>query len=122
MKTTKAQFELFQKECQKWLDFFGVKGWHVVYRHQKIEGCRGECSYKLTGRVATISLSTHFEEWKPVSNDDIRKTAFHEVCELMLSRINLMALNRIANHEDAANEEIHNIIRTLENTVFKENI
>ena len=120
-RTTKPQFELFKKECQFWLDFFGLKGWCVEYGHEKYDEGRASCGWKISGRIAYIRLSTDWEEYRkePISEKEIRRCAFHEVCELFLSRITMMAKNRIANQEDLVEEETHNLIRVLENTIFK---
>lgn len=34
MKTTKKQFELFKKECRKWIDRFELNGWEINFTHQ----------------------------------------------------------------------------------------
>ena len=123
-KTTKVQFELFKKECEFWIDHFGLKGWHVEYIHQNHDDGRACCGWKISGRIANITLSTEWEDWRkePITENDIKRSAFHEVCELLLSRLSMMAKNRIANHDDVVDEEVHNIIRTLENTIFKRSI
>lgn len=123
-KTTKVHFELFKKECEFWINYFGLKGWRVEYFHRKLDDARAECGWSVSGRIATISLST---EWMEVdgtiiTEERIRVSAFHEVCELLLARFTMMAKNRIANHDDSVNEESHNIIRILENTIFKNTI
>jgi hypothetical protein len=119
--TTRQHFDVFKAECKKWLDYFGLKGWQIDYLHDKAEGNRACVGWKITGRVATITLATEWEDWRsvPITDDEIRRVAFHEVCELLLSRMTMMAKNKIANHEDAVDEESHVIIRTLENVVFK---
>jgi len=44
--------------------------------------------------------------------------AFHEVMELFLAKLKILALSRSATEQEIV-EEIHSIIRTLENVVFK---
>lgn len=120
-KTTKTQFELFKKECEFWLDYFGLKGWCVEYDHEKYDDGRACCGWKVIGRIAYIRLATEWESYRnnQITEFDIRRCAFHEVCELLFSRITMMAKNKISNYEDAVEEETHNLIRILENTIFR---
>lgn len=119
-KTTKKQFEVFKAECKKWLKYFGLNGWRVEYRHDKSEGNRGQVAWSITARNSTITLADEWEDFRdtPITDLEIRKVAFHEVCELLLARMTMMADGKISNHCYAVEEETHNIIRTLENTIF----
>lgn len=118
--TTKAHFEIFKAECRRWLDYFGLKGWDVFFEHdnpENGESCFASCFYRLLGRNATFFLS---KDWghNEVTEQQVRRSAFHEVCELLLSRMKVLARSRFIN-EDEIEEEIHNLIRTFENTVFE---
>lgn len=119
--TTTEHFDIFQKEALKWLDFFGLKGWDVHFSHRKLNGDRARIIFNGVGRVATIFLNTHWTEEDGIlfTDKDIRKSAFHEVCELLLGRLNQMASQRFNLDALDIEEEIHQIIRTLENVVFE---
>lgn len=121
MKITKKQFELFKKEALKWLEYFGLKSWSVYFEQKKIEGCRALCTFNCVGGIATISLGTSWNEQNKifVTDEIIKRTAFHEVCELFLARLNDMVSQRYNLNEGDVEEEIHRIIRVLENTVWK---
>lgn len=124
-KTTKDQFELFKKECEFWIDYFGLKGWRVEYSHKKtVDEARADIIWNCAGRIATITLNTIWvdEDRCVITNDNVRRSAFHEVCELFLARLNMMANGKIDNQPHDVNEETHNLIRTLENTIFKKAI
>jgi hypothetical protein len=119
MKTTNEHFRLFQAECEKWIEFFGLYGWSVHYKHVKIDGCYGQCLYNTVGRVATIELNTYFEfAGKPVVTI-VKETAFHEICELLLGKLRDLSIGKMSSNYDVVDEEIHNIIRILENKVFE---
>jgi hypothetical protein len=77
-----------------------------------------EVSYRTVGRVATINLAPRWNI-EP-TEQQLKKTAFHEICELFLARINILARDRYCNEENI-DEEIHNIVRTLENVIFLKN-
>ena len=116
MKTTEKDFELFKKECQKWVDYFGLHGWDIFYKHKQKEDCFGCIDYDTAKRNAVIYLSIEWED-EYYSPEKIRETAFHEICELLFARIKIINLNRFVG-DDEMDEEIHNIIRILENKVF----
>lgn len=121
MKTTKKQFEIFKEECEKWVDYFGLKNWQIYYRHVKVEDCRANCAFNCVGGIATLTLNTDWNEMSDdfVNDDAVRKSAFHEVCELLFGRINDMVGQRWGLIEADAEEEIHRLIRILENVIFK---
>jgi len=116
MKTTKKDFELFKKECKKWLDILSLKNWEIFWVHGDTDvDCRAQLLVDQKGRLSTIYLA---EEWEKDAVTDllIKKMAFHEVCELFLYDIGIMLGCFFA--PGVVEEEIHKIIRTLENTLF----
>ena len=121
MKITPEHFEIFKKECQKWIEIFGLKNWQINYVHKKLEKARARTSFNCVGGIATIFLNTNWDEDATYYFDvnDIRKSAFHEVCELLLGRLNNMVEQRYALHGEDAEEEVHRIIRILENVLWK---
>jgi len=121
MKTTKKQFEIFKNECKKWIDYFGLKNWQFYYRHTKVEEGRAQANFDCVNGIATLTLSTY---WNELSSDflndkTVRRVAFHEVCEVMFGRINDMVGQRYGLIEEDITEEIHRLIRILENTMFE---
>lgn len=122
MKTTKKQYEIFKTECQKWIDYFGLKNWQVYYRHTKIEGARAQASFNCVGGIVTLTLNTDWNELSRdfVCDENVRKSAFHEVCEIMFGRMDDMVGQRFGLIEEDVTEEIHRLIRILENTIFKD--
>ena len=119
MKLTQKHFEIFKKECLKWIDFFGLVQWQIHFTFKSLEN-RAQIAFNCVSGCATIILSSKWEEnSKDFINDyNIRKAAFHEVCELLLGRLNDMVSQRYGLNEGDVDEEIHRIIRTLENKVF----
>ena len=117
-RINKKDFKLFQQEVHKWLERFGLKGWNVYFEHINIPGSLAQTQFNIIERLAIFKLSTTWDI--PPTPEEIKKTAFHEVCELLLSRIRIIAKSRFIN-EDEIDEEIHNIIRILENTIFPKN-
>ena len=118
--STARYFPLFQKEAQYWIDYFGLKTWEVMFTNLKDIENRATIGWKVIGRIAKINLALDWEEGTEVVTAlNVKKCAFHEVCELLLARLGMMADGRISNNKDLVTEETHAIIRTLENTIFK---
>lgn len=118
MKTTKKHFETFKRECEKWIKVFGLYGWRFYYQHKDIEGRQlAYCIFpdEPQDRVFTIGLTLNLD--CDYSMIDIKRSAFHEVMEAFLYKFGYLAKARYIQQEEIS-EEIHNIIRTLEVTVF----
>ena len=120
MKTTKKDFELFKRECERWVEIMGMFGWRFHYQHKDHENHRvfAYCIWpdEAADRVFTLGLSVHLDR-KP-SNHDIRKAAFHEVMEAFLFRISFLGGCRYLQPEEIP-EERHNLIITLEKVLWK---
>lgn len=118
MKTTKAHFEIFKAECEKWVKIWGLLDWEVFYYHQKLTGdTAARCTTNSSNRIASLFLSTEWDE-SEVTNHIIRRRAFHEVSELFLARLFSLACDRFVD-EESLDEASHAIIRRLENVVFE---
>jgi len=114
--TNQKHFVLFKRECNKWIRRFGLLDWRVYYRHEDSVG-KARCTIQhLEDRVCIITLSKFWEGIEP-TNDEICRTAFHEVCELLLARLYTLSRRRFVG-EGEIEEEHHAIIRRLEEAVF----
>lgn len=120
-KTSTIRFyPLFEQEAKYWIDYFGLKQWEVIFTNLEDRENRATIGWKVVGRIAKINLATDWEEGTEiVTPETVKKAAFHEICELLLSRLGMMAEGRICNNKDNTTEETHAIIRTIENTIFK---
>jgi len=118
-KTTEKHFTLFKKHCQKWLDVFGLKGWEPYFLHEPIsssdENVEACVIYDTKARSVTFYLSTVWNA--QITDKAIIRAAFHEVCELLLGKLNELAKARFA-RESEVEEANHVIIRTLENVLL----
>ena len=116
MLTTKANFKLFKKEAEKWIDILGLRDWEVHFSHSEFENNdRAGIHVNLNGRITTIGLNKN--QTSEFNDLDIRKWAFHEVCELLIGPLSVNARSRCIN-EDELEQSEHYIIRTLENVLF----
>jgi len=65
-----------------------------------------------------MGLSKDWTDALPLNNKEIRRCAFHEVCELLLGNLRDIAGSRFI-LEREIDEQVHIIIRTLENVIFE---
>lgn len=120
VELTKHDFQVFKDEAQYWIDQFGLKDWRISFELEKIDDAYAECRTHWHGRTATLVLNKWQDEQMEI--EQIRKSAFHEVCELLLIDIRNIALNKNISpdeHEDMVNGAAHGVIRRLENSIFK---
>lgn len=117
-KTTKKQFELFQKEAKKWIDFFGLTEYRIEFFHEDIGIARGRTEDYDHMMACDIKFPTELHE--STNDDKIKVAAFHEVCEVMLIRLRSLADDYYS--FDIVNREVHSIIRRLENSILKKNL
>jgi hypothetical protein len=121
-ETTKEQFSIFKKEVYYWRDFFGLIDAEITVHHEDIdENASGCCDGDLNNRSFWITLNKHFEDngdGNTLTDDEIRAIAEHEVIEVMLYPIRMMAVDR-GEDWNKVDEAIHRIIRTLENVLIK---
>ncbi len=119
MKTTKKDFIIFKKECEKWIKIFGLKNWDIEFYHaDSLKDSRASTTYAVIDRSISIYLNI---DWKndTISNDNIRKSAFHEVSEVLMCKLRNLAEYRYTTFHEI-DEEVHAIIRTLENVLWEE--
>jgi len=114
MKTTKKDFEIFKKEFLKWFNVFGLKDWKIYFFHDQIdETSYANITYNVAGRVATVRFNLEHNG----RYNNIKETAFHEVCELLLGKLVAVAEYRYVT-ENEITEATHDIIRRLEKVIF----
>ncbi len=115
MKTTKEQFHLFQDSVEKNIKKFGLLGWESYFDHENsgMEDANSAIAWDLEGRTATFWLHTDIDE--PI---DIRKEAFHLVCHLLFGGLTALMEEPHTSAQEVE-EEIHAVIRTFENLLYK---
>ena len=118
-KTTEKHFEILKKEAKKWIKIFGLIGWDIRFIHRDLNDINvyANCNAKLDAHVAIITLNTQWSE--KITNYNIKRTAFHEVCEVLFERIDYIARARYINDGEIEDER-HNLITILENIIFDE--
>ena len=120
MKVTKRHFNIFRRDCTKWIRFFSLKEWYVsaVRRVDADfeEGALAKCAADYHGRVAELIIDPDWGE-TDVTKGLLEICAFHEVCELLLAKLAKLAEAHYS--KKIVEEEVHVIVRKLENSLYK---
>jgi hypothetical protein len=118
--TTVKEFELFKSECLKWIDYFGLKDWKIDFLHEELKSeSYAECRVEgISSRNVVLCFNTKCSEYDRKCLN-IRKTAFHEVWELILWPLQYIGTCRYVQPEEFTTA-VHSVIRTMENTIYKE--
>lgn len=122
--TTKQKIQLFKDAIYFYIDYFGLKRYEVSICEQIKSSAQASLyggEHDDTNNNITISYSLDWINEKDLTEEDIKSSSFHEVLELFFYEIrNVMEYRYITKEEP--DRVIHNVIRTLENTMFKEHI
>ena len=116
-KTTPKHFELFKKECLKWINVLGLNDWEMDYTHKDIKSeWRSWVAYDVINRIATINLEISWDDNKPTDNL-VKRMAFHEVLHLLFADISALVNSRTVTQKMLDMCE-HKLIRILENILW----
>lgn len=120
MELKESDFEEFKKEAKRWIDLFGLKDWKVEYAFSELEDAYAQYSLQWQGKIALITLNKYPAK---ESSDyiNVKRTAFHEVCELLLADMEYIALDEeipYSERKGLTEAARHGVIRRLENSVF----
>ena len=122
--------DYYKSRIEKYLEYFNLKNWDYEIFASVDEKNFGLCCASIIDKLVVFEISIPILEeiTKNLKSDNvyndviskIDKVAFHEVMELMLFKIRQFGLENANEYrENEMNEEIHSIIRTLENTIYK---
>ena len=110
-KKNKNIFETFVKEYQVKLN---IQDYEICIREADLDTARASVVVDIQGRIVGMEVDRDF--FKKAGIFDLKKTAFHECCEILLAEIDA-DLSRFYS-QDYVDEKRHKIIRVLENIFF----
>ena len=119
--TTKAHYALFQKEVKECLERWGVNDMEVYFDHKKIKDARASFDCDDTTRIATVSLSTHWEKDNKdspagaVTAEEVKATARHESVHALLFAISRLpgSFCTESEAEEAEERVVQRLLRIL---------
>ena len=116
--TSQKDFDFFCKCGRSYLKYYGLLDWDVDFVFNTDPEDQDDrlayCFADLSGKAATIGLCVDWKQTKP-TREQMDLSAYHEVCELLLSPLNILAKERFIT-ESRIDEARHSVIRILENT------
>ena len=111
-------FSLFKQECDYWINFFGLFFWEMNYTNKQVDNeSHGVCIISIIDRNATINLEKRNDD--EYNEETIKKTAFHEICDLLLADLSQHAYNTRSSELLSIESSEHSIIKILQNTVYE---
>ena len=115
-KVTKVHFELFKRECKKWIDGFELNNWEVHFSHVALKkGDKAALDWRIDGYVAWIELALEWGEGE-VNEKNIKYTAKHEVLHLLTGRLLAQGRSRYisaAEIDEAAEELVQKLCHII---------
>ncbi len=124
MKTTKKDFQIYQEEANKWIEFFGLKDWCITFQHKEQDDLLSENSgwaeVDVDSHMACISLNkTWIDDKELHTEESIRFIAFHEASEVLLAEMDYLARQRFNLDEKTIDTVRHAVIHRLENSLYR---
>jgi len=101
-----GDFELFQQEFKKWQQKFGLTGYKIYFKHERLVDAFADMDVNLSGMIATVRLNSKLsKEEKPFKN--IKQDAKHEALHLLVGRLTGNAHHHSSSAEiDESSEEL----------------
>lgn len=123
MNNVDKKIKFFTERVLIYQKYFGLLSYEIDILPQIKNGTNASTLFNdgdlgKASRRVTIAYSLGFINDEKTTLDEIDKSAFHEICELFLGKIRFFAEYGIS--PVLVDNEIHSIIRTLENTLFLE--
>lgn len=107
-------FELFKEEFKKWQVKFGLTGYTVYFKHEKIDGSFADIKINQGDMVVTARLNSKLSTAnKPFK--DIKGSAKHEAIHLLVGRLEQDGRYRYSSEPEIyeATEELVNRLECL---------
>jgi hypothetical protein len=115
---TDEHFDIFVEEFNYWVSRYSLNNWEFHFYFglddSQDESARAVIFRDHPGRICLVFLNSTWVGTEP-TEELLRHSAYHEACEMLLSKLNDLAQSRSCLREELE-EAIHSVIRTLENT------
>lgn len=120
LKTTKTDFEKFQKYCAKWRLKLGLQDWALFYEHFDLEDAYGRTYWRTADHAATVQFCKKWDQMRPLSDRELERLAVHELLHVVMAPLMSEAEYRYST-EEAIQANEHSIARLLEEVLMGEN-
>ena len=111
-ETSTDHFKYFKERCFYWIEKLKCDEWDWSFMHDAVDGGLAQYDLTYSGRAIDVTLNKKWKE-QP-TKERLDRVAFHEVYEGgVLSTLRSYALMIVG--ESAVDEEVHRIVRKMEN-------
>jgi len=117
MRTTKKDFDYFKACANEWINTLGLREWSIHFYHGQCGETYAQTQMNTGGMVATITMSTYWDDLREKTEEQINRLAFHEVLHLLMCPLISEAQERYTTNNTLTAIE-HSIIRRLENVIL----
>lgn len=123
---TTANFNKFKDYAVKWQSKLGLADWCIEFsfgnkdEFPDLDGNKAIAAMNRNGMAATICLNKNWAICSPTDRN-LERCAIHELLELMLRPLNVLASARFNVDEADIEYETHRIIRRFENLLAELN-
>ena len=114
---SQSNLNLLKEEADKWFKYFGLIDFDLKVKidSENYEDNLAVATCDFIAKSAVIKISKCWPDYY-LNAFEVKLTAFHEVCEIMLGRLRALADGKFSDTE--VNETIHSVINRLQNTIF----
>ena len=116
MKTSPQDYHTFEGAVLDEIEAWGLTEWDVRFDHEPREGQDAWCGYEYEQKQVCFGLTDDISD-SEYSEKFLKKLAFHEVCELLISELITLARMRTISSEDLT-RAAHCVIMRLQNRIF----
>ncbi len=113
-KTTDKHLAAFEKEARFWIEKLGLLDWEIAFEREDLD-TRAQLTRSYIDKCAGFFLA---KEWPcavtPLNTEEVRKSAKHEVVELVVSELAILAEAPYKTADEVAHAR-HTLVRRLEN-------
>jgi hypothetical protein len=116
MKTTPEHFKYFSERVGYYQVLYGLVDYEIYCRHEDMKKAEGMCKHSRVDRIARIILAKDvptMPEQEPDTTEYLDSIARHEIYELLIGDMAIMAGNNDINEDDIQCEG-HRIIHRLD--------
>lgn len=117
-ETNDVHFTQFQDEASHWLRQFSLGDWCVIFAHDKTpEDTYAATQACVEARHVKMVLGTHWPDEVEPTEFEVRRTAFHEVVEVLLFPLREFMVNAFT--DGRITGDVHAAIQRIENVVWE---
>jgi len=111
-----AQLKTFTNYVKKWRDTFGLMSWEISVERDEFDiDIVARTDFDVNNRFALIRFNNDYTD--NLSNDNLNRTALHEVLEILFATMRRMSEQQFA--FNVVDRCVHKLIRTFENVLLK---